>query len=135
MGIRVLFVCVENARRSQMAEAFAAIHGGGVIESWSAGSHPADAVDPFVVDVMREKGIDLSLAKPKHLDDVPQHQFDFVISMGCGDACKDNPGSRAIEWDIADPKNRAREDYVRVRDDIEQRVLELIETILTEISS
>jgi protein-tyrosine-phosphatase len=124
--LRVLFVCVENSNRSQMAEAFARAHGGGRVEAWSAGSRPSGRVNPKAIDAMREKGIDLGAHTSKGLDDLPPVAFDAAVTMGCGDAC---PAVRArvrADWQIPDPRDLGPDGVRAVRDRIEQEVLDLL---------
>jgi protein-tyrosine-phosphatase len=126
---RVLFVCVENANRSQMAEAFARIHGGGRIEAYSAGSHPSGVVNPTAIEAMREVGYDLTQHHSKALGDLPSDTFDVAVTMGCGDEC---PTSRAIrheDWRIPDPKHMTPEEFRAVRDLIETKVKELLASL------
>src|SRR5437773_7659787 len=99
---RVLFVCVENSNRSQMAEAFARMHGGGVVEVYSAGSHPSGAVNPRAVESMRERGYDLSHHASKSLAEVPQGPYAYVVTMGCGDACPWIPAGHREDWELPD---------------------------------
>ena len=123
---RVVFVCVENSNRSQMAEAFARIHGGEWVESYSAGSHPSGQVNPKAIEAMSELGYDLTQHCSKALGDLPIAKFDVAVTMGCGDAC---PTSRAIrheDWQIPDPKNLSPDEFRRVRDVIESRVKALL---------
>ena len=126
---RVLFVCVENSNRSQMADAFAKIHGAGVVASFSAGSKPSGVVNPRAIAAMREKGYDLSTHQSKSLNDVPQEQYEFVVTMGCGDACPWIPATNREDWDLADPKHMSETDFAGVRDDIERRVLALLKRV------
>ena len=120
---RVLFVCVENSNRSQLAEAFARIHGGGQVEAYSAGSKPSGVINPRAIEAMRELGYDLSSQSSKSLDDLPtDREWDFVTTMGCGDACPMLRARRREDWDLPDPKHLPPEEYRRVRDDIETRV-------------
>lgn len=119
---KLLFVCVENSNRSQMAEAFAHIHGGGDIEAYSAGSQPSGVVNPKAIEAMRELGYDLSRHKSKSLDDIPQIEYDFVATMGCGDACPFVRAKQRENWQIPDPKNLASAEFSKVRDLIEQKV-------------
>jgi protein-tyrosine-phosphatase len=126
---RVLFVCIENANRSQMAEAFARIHGGDGIEAYSAGSHPSGVVNPKAIEAMREVGYDLTQHYSKPLGDLPNDTFDVAVTMGCGDDC---PTSRAIrheDWQIPDPKHMAPEEFRAVRDLIESKVKELLTSL------
>lgn len=130
---RVLFVCVENSNRSQMAEAFARMHGAGVVEAHSAGSRPSGAVNPRTIEMMREKHYDLTTHRSKSLQEVPQEQYDAVVTMGCGDACPWIPAKRREDWALEDPKNLPPQEFRRVRDDIEQRVVALIEELRAEL--
>lgn len=126
---RVLFVCVENASRSQMAEAFARIHGGNGIEAYSAGSHPSGVVNPKAIEAMREVGYDLMQHHSKALGELPSETFDVAVTMDCGDEC---PTSRAIrheDWQIPDPKHMAPEEFRAVRDLIETIVKELLASL------
>ena len=119
----VLFVCVENSNRSQMAQAFARIHGGAGIEAYSAGSKPSGTVNPRAIEAMRERGYDLSGHTPKSLDDLPvDAEWDFVATMGCGDNCPLLRARRREDWNLPDPKNLPPEEFRRVRDEIEERV-------------
>ena len=126
---RVLFVCVENSNRSQMAEAFARMHGAGVVDSYSAGSRPSGAVNPRAIEAMKERGYDLTRHRSKSLQDVPQDPYAAVVTMGCGDACPWIPAARREDWDLPDPKNMPPDEFRSVRDDIERRVLALVAEI------
>ena len=119
---RVLFVCVENANRSQMAEAFARILGGKLVEAYSAGSHPSGKVNPKAVEAMRELGYDLSVHGSKSLDELPDVAFDFVATMGCGDACPMVRAKQRADWSIPDPKHLPSDEFRVVRDLIQDRV-------------
>ncbi len=120
---RVLFVCVENSNRSQMAQAFARIHGGGRIEAYSAGSRPSGVVNPRAIEAMSERGYDLSKHMSKSLDDLPADvEWDFVATMGCGDQCPFLRARRREDWNLPDPKSLPLEEFRRVRDEIESRV-------------
>jgi arsenate reductase len=119
---RFLFVCVENSCRSQMAEAFARIHGGEDIEAYSAGSRPSGIVNPKAVESMKELGYDLSTHESKSLDDLPDLQWDFVATMGCGDECPYIRAKQREDWQIPDPKDMQIEEFRGVRDLIEERV-------------
>lgn len=123
---RVLFVCVENSNRSQMAEAFARMHGADIVEAYSAGSRPSGRINPRAVAAMSERGYDLSAHRSKSLADVPQGPYAAVVTMGCGDACPWIPATRREDWDLADPKDMTSEELRSVRDDIERRVLALL---------
>ena len=119
---RVLFVCVENANRSQMAEAFARILGGKSVEAYSAGSHPSGKVNPKAVEAMRELGYDLSIHGSKSLDELPDVAFDFVATMGCGDACPMVRAKQRADWSIPDPKHLPSDEFRIVRDLIQDKV-------------
>lgn len=119
---RLLFVCVENSCRSQIAEAFARIHGGNDVEVYSAGSRPSGTVNPKAVETMKEIGYDLSAHASKSLDDIPQETYDFVATMGCGDECPFVRAKRREDWQIPDPKEMPPDEFRNVRDEIEQKV-------------
>jgi len=122
----VLFVCVHNAGRSQMAAALLAHHARGAVEVRSAGSEPADAVNPAVREVMAELGIDLSAEQPKKLTVDAVEASDVVITMGCGDACPVFPGKRYLDWELTDPAGKPPEEIRPIRDDIDARVRALL---------
>lgn len=123
---RILFVCVENSCRSQMAEAFAARHGGDRVEAYSAGSRPSGRVHPRAIEVMRERGYDLSEHASKSLADIPEGPFEVVVTMGCGEACPSVPARLRRDWQIADPKDLPPAEFRQVRDQIEEKVLQLL---------
>jgi protein-tyrosine-phosphatase len=123
---RFLFVCVENANRSQMAEAFARIHGGARVEAFSAGSNPSGRVHPKAIDAMGELGYDLADHRSKALDDLPDVVFDVTVTLGCGDACPNVPSRRHEDWEIPDPRSLPAEDFRAIRDLIEAKVRELL---------
>ncbi len=123
---KVVFVCVENARRSQMAQGFAEAFGKGRLGVYSAGSRPSSQIDPLVIEVMKEKGIDLSGKQPKGLNDLPPIEMDFLVTMGCEETCPAVPSKKIIEWDIPDPKEKPNEVLRRVRDTIESKVRSLL---------
>lgn len=129
---RVLFVCTENANRSQMAEAFARMHGADVIEPHSAGSKPSGAVNPRAVAAMQEKGYDLSRHRSKSTGAVPDGPYDYAITMGCGDDCPFIPATRRADWPLPDPKELPPDAFNKVRDEIERRVQALLATIRKE---
>ncbi|MFB6876437.1 arsenate reductase ArsC [Streptomyces sp. NPDC056323] len=126
----VLFVCVHNAGRSQMAAAFLARLGRGRVEVRSAGSAPADAVNPAVVEAMAEVGIDLSARLPKVLTTEAVQASDVVITMGCGDACPVFPGKRYLDWQLDDPAGQGVDAVRPIRDEIESRVRGLLLELL-----
>lgn len=134
MKKRVLFACVENSNRSQMAEAFARMHGADVIEAYSAGSRASGQVNPKAVAAMREKGYDLSAHRSKTMDEVPA-PFDYVITMGCGEECPFVATRRREDWELPDPKSMPPEAFNKVRDEIERRVLELVKEVRREARS
>ena len=124
---RVLFVCVENSNRSQMAEAFARLHGGAKVEAFSAGSRPSGRINPKAVEAMSERGYDLTQHRSKGLAEVSGIVYDAVVGMGCGDeGCPNVPAARHEEWDIPDPKRLPPEQFRAVRDLIETKVKELL---------
>lgn len=118
----ILFVCVHNAGRSQMAAAFAHHLSGGAVEVRSAGSAPRDAVNPIAVQVMAEEGIDIAHERPKVLTTDAVVESDVVITMGCGDTCPVFPGKRYEDWDLNDPAGQPVEVVRRIRDDVRARV-------------
>ena len=122
----VLFVCVHNAGRSQMAAALLRRYGAGRVEVLSAGSAPAAGVNPAVVQVMQEVGIDLGDEQPKILTTAAVQVSDVVISMGCGDACPIFPGKRYLDWQLDDPAGRSAAEIRPIRDDIDRRVQDLL---------
>ena len=127
--IKVLFVCVENARRSQMAEGFANAFGQGRPEVYSGGSSPSSQIDPLVIEVMKEKGIDLSGKRPKGLNDLPPVEMDYLVTMGCEETCPAVLAKQVIEWQIPDPKGKPIEVFRQVRDLIEEKVRTLLNKI------
>lgn len=124
-GRRVLFVCVENANRSQMAEAFARIHGGVAVDALSAGSKPSGAINPKAVRFMSELGYDLSTHGSKSLDEI-DGEFDAVVTMGCGDSCPWVRANLREDWSLPDPKHLDDDGYRAVRDEIGARVRALL---------
>jgi len=132
----VLFVCVHNAGRSQMAAGFLAKHGGDRVVVRSAGSAPADDLNPAVVAAMAEVGIDLRAngATPKKLEDAAVQASDVVITMGCGDTCPFHPGKRYEDWKLDDPAGQGIDAVRPIRDEIERRILDLLAEIAPEPS-
>ncbi len=122
----LLFLCTGNSCRSQMAEGFARMHGADAVEPHSAGSRPLGVVNAKAIESMRELGYDLSTHDSKSLQDVPQEEYDHVITMGCGDECPFIPAKHREDWDIPDPKNMPPDEFRKIRDDIERRVLALL---------
>ena len=123
---RVLFVCVENSNRSQMAEAFARIHGGGRVEAFSAGSRPSGRINPKAVEAMKEVGYDLAAHASKGLEAFNGRRFDAAVTMGCGDECPLVVTNRRVDWQIPDPKEMPPDQFRAVRDLIEQKVKQLL---------
>ena len=128
----VLFVCVHNAGRSQMAAAFLTHLAGDRIEVRSAGSAPADSINPAVVEALKEVGIDISNEQPKVLTTSAVEQSDVVITMGCGDACPFFPGKRYLDWVLPDPAGQGVGDVRPIRDQIKKLVEELIPTLTSK---
>ncbi len=126
----VLFVCVHNAGRSQMAAAYLESLGRGEIEVRSAGSAPGDEVNPAAVAAMAEDGIDMRAAQPKILTDAAVRSSDVVITMGCGDACPIYPGKRYEDWALTDPAGKGVEAVRPIRDEIKRRVQELVDQLI-----
>ena len=122
----VLFVCVENSNRSQMAEAFARIHGHGRFEAYSAGSQPSGRINPAAIQSMAELGYDLSTHRSQSLDAIPRFEFAAVVTMGCGDSCPAVTAGRREDWEIPDPKSMPPEQFREIRDHIETRVRDLL---------
>lgn len=125
----VLFVCIENSNRSQMAEAFARLHGGNAVGAFSAGSRPSGRVNPRAVEFMREVGYDLTAHASKSLDEFDGREVTVAVTMGCGDACPLVRAARREEWNVPDPKDLPPEEYRRVRDLIEAKVKELLASL------
>jgi arsenate reductase len=128
-GPEVLFVCVHNAGRSQMAAGLLARHAAGRVAVRSAGSAPAGSINPAVVEAMAEVGVDLSQEFPKPLTDDAVEASDVVITMGCGDACPVFPGKTYLDWELDDPAGLPVEQVRPIRDEIERRVLALLDDL------
>ncbi|HEX7077035.1 MAG TPA: arsenate reductase ArsC [Candidatus Eisenbacteria bacterium] len=122
----LLFVCVENSCRSQMAEGFARTLGRGRVTVYSAGSRPSGQVNPRAIQFMAEKGIDIGVQLSKGLDDLPDVRWDYLVTMGCGDACPHLPARNRLDWDLQDPKSLDDQGFRAVRDRIEALVRDLI---------
>lgn len=129
---KILFVCIENSSRSQMAEAFANFFGKGMVEAHSSGSRPSGMVNESTIKVMHQAGIDISHAKSKGFDELPIKEFDYVVTMGCKDICPFTPAKEHIEWDIEDPKGKTIDVFINVRENIKNKVREFIERISSE---
>ena len=126
---KILFVCIENSNRSQMAQAFVRIHGNDEVEAFSAGSRPSGKINPKAVEAMRSLGYDLIQHYSKSLQEVPQEKFEYVVTMGCGDECPWIPAQHREDWEIPDPRNMEIDDFNKVRDLIEQKVTDLLKKI------
>jgi protein-tyrosine-phosphatase len=126
----VLFVCVHNAGRSQMAAAYMRELSGGAVEVLSAGSEPRDQINPMAIQAMAEEGIDIASNVPKILTTEAVRESDVVITMGCGDTCPIFPGKRYEDWELTDPAGRPIEEVRPIRDDIKARVAALLAEIL-----
>lgn len=129
---KILFVCVENSCRSQMAEAFGKMHGKGIVEVYSSGSKPSGIVNPKAIASMKEVGYDLSKHESFGLDELPQVQWEYAITMGCGDECPMIKANNREDWGLPDPKHMEPEEFNRVRDIIEKEVIDLIDIIKKE---
>jgi arsenate reductase (thioredoxin) len=122
----ILFVCVANSFRSQMAEAAAKSLSGGRWDVWSAGSHPGGRVHPLAMELMRESGYDLSAHRSKGLHEVPAREWDYVVTMGCGDACPAVRARHRLDWDLPDPAALSPAEARAVRD----RIIELVRSVV-----
>lgn len=123
---RIIFVCVENSNRSQMAEAFARKHGGDSVEAFSAGSRPSGRINPMAIEMMKEIGYDLTAHSSKGLADFNGQEFDAAVTMGCGDECPLVLAKQRFEWQIPDPKGLPPERFREIRDLIEAKVKDLL---------
>jgi arsenate reductase len=126
---KIVFVCVENAGRSQMAQGFAEAFGKGRLEVYSAGSRPSSQINPLAIEVMKEKNIDLSERRPKGLNDLPPVEMDYLVTMGCEETCPAVRAKKIIEWQIPDPKGKPIDEVRRIRDVLEARVKGLLEEV------
>ncbi|MBN1914211.1 MAG: arsenate reductase ArsC [Candidatus Omnitrophica bacterium] len=126
---KVLFICVENSCRSQMAEGFAKKLGYGIIEAYSAGSRPSGEVNPDAIRVMQEEGIDISENRSKSFQELPVKEFDFVITLGCKDTCPFIPAENHIEWDVDDPKGKNIDVFRKIKDQIKSKVQLFVERV------
>ncbi|MCE9603832.1 MAG: arsenate reductase ArsC [Planctomycetia bacterium] len=125
----ILFVCVENSNRSQMAEAFARIHGADQVEAFSAGSRPSGRVNPKAIEAMRELGYDLTTHTSKGLDPFNGREVEVAVTMGCGDECPLVVAKQRVDWKIPDPRDMTPEQFRAVRDLIEAKVKELLQSL------
>ena len=126
----VLFVCIENSNRSQMAQAFANIYGAGKVNAYSAGSRPSGKVNPKAIAAMKELGYDLGTHQSKSLDELPDVIFDYAITMGCGDACPLVKATNRADWNIPDPRDMDEADFREVRDMIGDKVKDVVASLL-----
>ncbi len=131
MKPKVAFVCVGNSCRSQMAEGFARYYGSDLIDVYSAGTEIADKVNPLAIEVMKEKGIDISHQFPKTIFDIPK-EVDYLITMGCGVECPYIPCRHKEDWGLSDPAGKPIEEFRKIRDEIEKKVLHLLERVKKE---
>jgi len=123
---RILFACVENSCRSQIAEAFARIHGRGQFEIYSAGSRPSGKVHPKAIESMREIGYDLARHESKSLNEIPALEYDLVVTMGCGDECPFVQARKREDWNVPDPKDLSPDQFRKIRDEIQRKVKEVL---------
>jgi len=128
MKVKVAFVCTGNSCRSQMAEGLARHYGSDVLEVYSAGTHPAEAVNPHAIAVLKEIGIDIGSHRPKLLEDIPEEP-DILITMGCGVVCPFIPSQYNEDWGLEDPVGKPLEEFRKVRDTIEGKVQDLIDKV------
>lgn len=128
----VLFVCVENSCRSQMAEGFARKFGDDVVEAYSAGSRPSGIVNLKAIAAMKDVGVDLSEHESHGFDELPEREWDAIVTMGCGDACPFIPAKQRIDWDLPDPAQMPPSEFNEVRDEIRTRVEQLIKALRKE---
>ena len=126
---KILFVCVQNASRSQMAQGFAEAFGKGRVEVYSAGSNPSSQINPLAIEVMKEKNIDLSGRRPKGLSDLPPVEMDYLITMGCEETCPAVSARKIIEWQIPDPRGKPVDEVRKIRDMLEAKVKALLEEV------
>jgi arsenate reductase len=131
----ILFLCVHNAGRSQMAAAFARRLGAGRVSVFSGGSEPASSVNPAVVAAMAERGIDISAEVPRRWADDDIRAADVVVTMGCGDTCPYYPGRRYVDWELDDPAGKTADEVRPIRDEIERRVAALVDELVTAEAS
>jgi len=125
----ILFVCVENSCRSQLAEAFAKIYGQGVIQAYSSGSRPSGKVNPKAIESMQELGYDLTKHTSKPLTEIPKIEYEYAITMGCGDECPMVQAKNREDWQIPDPKHMSKDEFRDIRDLIENKVKQLLAKI------
>ena len=127
MKKNILFVCIENSNRSQMAQAFAIIHGGDRVNAYSAGSRPSGRINPKAIAAMKELGYDLSTHDSKSLDEIPKVEYEYAVTMGCGDACPFVIAKNREDWSIPDPRDMDETEFRKVRDLIEVKIKDLLQ--------
>jgi len=132
---RILFVCVENSNRSQIAEAFARMLGGSDVEAYSAGSSPSGVINPKAIEAMRELGYDLTTHSSKSIEELPNVEFDFVATMGCGDKCPFIRARQRTDWALPDPKHMTPAEYRAVRSQIREHVRLALESLGVAVAS
>lgn len=125
----ILFVCIENSNRSQMAQALAILHGKGKVQAYSAGSRPSGKINPKAIAAMHELGYDLSTHDSKSLEQIPDVPYEYAITMGCGDECPYVKANHREDWAIPDPRNMPEDEFRQVRDLIEEKVKSLLQKI------
>lgn len=125
----ILFVCIENSNRSQMAQAFARLHGLAKVNAYSAGSRPSGKINPKAIAAMHELGYDLSTHDSKSLEQIPDVQYEYAITMGCGDECPFVKANHREDWAIPDPRNMNEDEFRQVRNLIEEKVKSLLQKI------
>lgn len=126
---KILFVCIENSCRSQIAEALAFIYGKDIIEPYSAGSNPLGQVNPKAIASMQRMNYDMKNHYSKSLDEIPDIEYHFAITMGCGDVCPNTKAHKRMDWAITDPKAMNPQKFDEIRDLIKEKILHLIKTI------
>ena len=125
----ILFVCIENSNRSQMAQAFATIYGSEKVKAYSSGSKPSGKINPKAIAAMGELGYDLTSHDSKSLDEIPKIEYEYAITMGCGDECPFVNAKNREDWQLPDPRHMEGQEFNKVRDEIKERVLELLARI------
>jgi arsenate reductase len=125
----ILFVCIENSNRSQMAQAFATIYGAEKVKAYSSGSKPSGKINPKAIAAMKELNYDLTTHDSKSLNEIPQIEYEYAITMGCGDACPFVNAKNREDWQLPDPRHLEGEKFNKVRDEIKEKVLDLLSKI------
>ena len=125
----ILFVCIENSNRSQMAQAFVTIYGAAKVKAYSSGSKPSGKINPKAIAAMKELNYDLTTHDSKSLEEIPQIEYEYAITMGCGDACPLVNAKNREDWQLPDPRHLEGEAFNKVRDEIKERVLDLLQKL------